>query len=170
MVEVSNSINEFTEIVEKEIHHNKELLNLLVEEQRVITSGNIQAIEMNIRDQDHVIGLIRKLEESRMNAVKDIVNEYDIREDEITFKKIIDVVGVENSGKLHLLMDELKSVVKDIVKVNQNNSFLIGNGLAFIEENVKVFFGVNEKELLYGKEGNKQKEKKNMYRLVDKRI
>ena len=170
MIEVDNSLDAFSEIIEKEIHHNKELLKLLQEEQQVLTSSDIHAIEINIRDQDHVIGVIKELEDSRMGVVKEIAQEYGLADEDVTFSKIIEVFDGESTDKLHKLREELKSVVMDIAKLNFNNNFLIENGLAFIEENIKVFYGVNEKELLYGKGGNKPNEKKNMIRIVDKRV
>lgn len=170
MVEVSNSLDAFSEIIEREIHHNRELLKLLREEQQVLTSSDIQAIEMNIRDQDHVIGMIKNLEDSRLEVVKIIAQEYSIQDENVTFNMIIDAAGSDYSERLRILKEELTSVVMDIAKINMNNNYLIENGLAFIEENIKVFYGANEKELLYRKEGGKSNEKNNMYRIVDKRI
>ena len=166
MIEVENSLDAFSEVIEKEILHNKELLKLLQEEQQVLTSSDIQAIEMNIRDQDHVIGMIKELENSRLGIVSGIAQEYGLADEEVTFGKIIEAVDGESGEKLHRLREELKAVVMDIAKMNYNNNFLIENGLAFIEENIKVFYGSNEKEHLYGKEGNKPSEKKNIIRII----
>lgn len=170
MVEVSNSLDAFSEIVEKEIYHNKELLKLLLDEQQVLISSDIQAIEANIRDQDHVIRMIKELENSRIEIVKDIAGEYGIEDDDVTFSKIIEIADEEYHDKLHRLREELKSVVMDIAKLNMNNNFLIENGLAFVEENIRVFYMGDKKEHLYGKGGNASNEKKTMTRIVDKRI
>ena len=67
-------------------------------------------------------------------------------------------------------MEKLRAVIEDVIKINNNNKYLVDSGLEFLEENVKVFYGVNEKELFYKKGGKEKKKKGNIYRIVDKKV
>lgn len=164
------TINNLIDIIEKEIKYNSELLELLIQEQNILISRDITAIEKNIKEQNYIIDSIKKLEEIRIANVDKISEIYGIPDRNLKFKDIIELVNEEYADKLYILMEKLKSVVEDIVKINNNNKYLIENGLEFLEENIRVFYGANEKEMFYKKGGKEKKEKGNTYRIVDKKV
>ena len=133
------TINNLIDIIEKEIKYNSELLELLIQEQNILISRDITAIEKNIKEQNYIIDSIKKLEEIRIANVDKISEIYGISDRNLKFKDIIELVNEEYADKLYILMEKLKSVVEDIVKINNNNKYLIENGLEFLEENMESF-------------------------------
>ena len=170
MEQMEENLNNLIAIVGKEINYNTQLRDLLLQEQEILMSSDAAAIEANIKEQDYVIENIKKLEEKRKEYVVEILKNNNISEKNITFKDIIQVVDSEYSDKLYKLAEEFKSVVINIIKLNENNKYMIETGLEFLEENIKVFYGANEKELFYKKGGNKRKEKGNSFRIVDRKV
>ena len=163
-------INIFIDVVKKEIKYNKQLLELLIEEQKILISEDITAVEKNVKEQDYLINTIKKFEEVRIESVKKISEMFGVPEKNLRFNDIVELVQDQYSEEIFMLMEELKSVLENIVKINNNNKYLVENGLKFLEENIKVFYGADKKELFYKKERKESKEKKSVFRIVDKKV
>ena len=170
MEQMEENLDNLIIIVEKEINYNIQLRDLLLQEQEILVSSDASALESVIKEQDYVIINIKKLEEIRKEYIGKILKNTGISERSITFNDIIQIVDDEYSDKLYRLAEEFKSVAKYIIKLNENNRYLIETGLEFLEENIKVFYGANEKELFYKKGGKKDKEKGNSFRIVDRKV
>lgn len=163
-------INTFIDVIKKEIKYNKQLLELLIKEQRILTSEDITAVEKNIKEQDYLINTIKKLEEVRIESVKKIAEIYGLPENNLKFKDIVGIVQEKCSEEIFALMEELRSLLENIVKINKNNKYLVESGFNFLEENIKVFYGADRKELFYKKERNENKGKRGVFRIVDKKV
>ena len=170
MIAIEETINNLIDIIEKEIKYNFQLLELLIQEQKILISSDVTAVEKNVEEQDYLIGNIKRLEEIRIENVNKISEIYGKSDKDLKFSEIIELVNEEYADKLSVIMEKLKSVVENITKININNKYLIESGLEFLEENVKVFYGANEKELFYKKGGKKKKEKGSIKRIVDRKV
>jgi flagellar biosynthesis/type III secretory pathway chaperone len=101
-------INIFIDVIKKEIKYNKQLLELLIEEQKILISEDITAVEKNVKEQDYLINTIKKLEEVRIESVKKISEMFGVPEKNLRFNDIVELVQDQYSEEIFMLMEELK--------------------------------------------------------------
>jgi len=155
---MNEKVENLCAVIEKEITTYKELLSLLLKERKLLTAADIENLEKNLKEQEKLFTQVDNLENQRLIILEEMSGE--IFGESLENVTINDLFSrIQNSDRLNNLRTELREKVKDIIKINKSNNFLIRNGLAFIEKNIEAFFGTEEKDKLYNPKKFHQKKK-----------
>ncbi|RKY85527.1 hypothetical protein DRQ09_07150 [candidate division KSB1 bacterium] len=160
---MKEKIEQLQKVLEEEIVNYKKLLTLLLKERKLLTEANVEVLENNLKEQEKVFTVIDRLECERFSILEELSKE--ILGDSFENTTIDELFSrIPDSDRLKNIRNRLKELVRDIIKINNNNDFLIRNGLSFIEKNIEAFFGVDGREDLYhpGKFKLKKKNAKNI--------
>jgi len=160
---MKDKIDHLCSVLEEEIEVHKALLSLLLEERKFLTAANLEELDKNLKKQEKIFSQVDLLENQRLEILQVFLKEiYGDSWETITVDELFS--RLEDSDRLTKLRLELKEKIRDIMKINRSNNFLIKNGLTFIEKNIETFFGSDEKEKLYNprKDKNQKKQVKNL--------
>jgi len=160
---MKDKIDHLCSVLEEEIEVHKALLSLLLEERKFLTAADLEELDKNLKKQEKIFSQVDLLENQRLEILQVFLKEiYGDSWETITVDELFS--RLEDSDRLTKLRLELKEKIRDIMKINRSNNFLIKNGLTFIEKNIETFFGSDEKEKLYNprKDKNQKKQVKNL--------
>lgn len=165
-----NLINEYIGLLEKEIESYKQFRDLLIEEQGILISGKIQEIHPNVRKQEILTRDIRRMEIFRNQKTNELSNVLSLKQIPLTLRNIIRVVPESWKQRLGALLEEFRSLVQDIVRLNRNNAKLIQNGISFVQQFVEALYKVIDKEFFYHPRRKHTSKTEKIVRLVDRKI
>ena len=165
-----DSIEEYVQIVEKEIEQYKKFRALVIEEQNILVSGQIANLQENLRSQSILLREIRRIEEFRDSKKGNLAEELTVREKPVTLRAIAHMIADGRKERLLALLEEFRYVVRDIVRLNGNNKKLAEHGRNFIEEQIEGIYEAFNKDAFYGPAKKAGKNKLKGIRLFDRKI
>ena len=165
-----DSIEEYVQIVEKEIEQYKKFRDLVTEEQNILVSGQIVNLQENIRAQAILLREIRRTEEYRDSKKGRLAEELAIPEEPVTLRAIASMIADARKERLLILLEEFKYVVRDIVRINSNNQKLAEHGRNFIEEQIEGIYEAFNRDEFYGPKKKAEKNIMKGIRLFDRKI
>jgi hypothetical protein len=112
------------------LHQN--LLNLTKKKTELLKTGDMEALNLQMNEENKYILAIKQIENDRIKQVQDILKIYRLREDEQTLSKCIELISEPIKSKLLNTQHELVRVVEDLKNENDLNQQLINQSLQFI--------------------------------------
>ncbi|WP_216830369.1 flagellar protein FlgN [Alkalihalobacterium elongatum] len=110
----------------------KELNQIAVEKTEVVKKGEMAALDMLIKKESPFIHHLGKLEEKRVLAVEQFINEKGLVTEDVTMKQLIERAPQEEQTLLLKLYRALLSEIDILKKNNQLNQQLIEDSLRFV--------------------------------------
>lgn len=101
----------------------------------VIASGDLVRLEKITDDEQELVGRIHTLDKKRMEVTADIANVLNKDVAELTLDKLTVMLSARpaEAGALASAHDRLKNVVRELKRVNEQNSELLRSALEMVE-------------------------------------
>lgn len=116
------------------------LLELSTRKTPVIVAGNLEELAKITDEEQIVVGRITHLEHKRTEVFADIANVINKDVNTLLLPELIDLLGKrpQEQQKLAKVHDQLKSVVHEVKRVNEQNKILIESSLEMIEYDLNM--------------------------------
>ena len=123
------------DVLNRESSEYEQLLELSEKKTSIIVSSNLEELQKITDEEQELIGRINHLEKSRVEVTEDIANV--LNKDVTTLKltNLIDMLSARpaEAAALAELHDRLRTSVKMLQRVNEQNRELLGNALEMVE-------------------------------------
>ncbi|QOR66256.1 flagellar protein FlgN [Cytobacillus suaedae] len=116
------------------LHQN--LLNLTKNKTEILKSGDMEALNLQMNEENKYILAIKQIENDRIKQVQQILQNYRLREEEQTLSKCIDFTVEPVKSKLRSTQLELTRVIDELKKENELNQQLIQQSLQFVNASI----------------------------------
>lgn len=123
------------EVLEKESQEYESLLGLSMKKTPVIVSGDLKELAKITDEEQTVVGKINRLDSERQVLFTDIANVINKDVKTLILTDLIQMLSPrpEEQQKLAKAHDKLKTVVRNVERVNEQNRILIQNALEMVE-------------------------------------
>lgn len=127
-------------VLENEISEYEILVGLSTKKTPVIITGDLEALQQITDEEQIVVGRIQHLEKKREEVIGDIANVINKDVDDLKLVNLIEMLRdrPQESGRLMMVHDNLKSVVHQMERINEQNRELIKNALEMVEFDMNV--------------------------------
>ncbi len=128
------------EVLDLESQEYENLLGLSMEKTPVIVSGDLDQLAKITDEEQIVVGKINRLEQKRQEVFKDVANVINKDVNTLMITDLVDMLSArpQEQQKLAKVHDELGTVVRKVMKVNEQNRLLIQNALEMVEFDMNV--------------------------------
>ncbi len=141
MESLEKHVKKISEIIDKEYNLYKEVFQLVKDEQSVLINADLDSLTANLRKQQVMMDKINKLEEKRLQELEVIAIYLGTTPETLKISFIASKAPDDHGKELVEKERRFKSLIEEILKLNQSNQFLITNSLQFLDKNIQVFFG-----------------------------
>lgn len=120
-------------------------------QQRALVESNVTSLEECILSEEVLLNRIEATEKMREEIMNKLALAYSIKLKSLSISDFLEQIGNVNHSlieKITELSNELKSIMKQINKINFQNNQLINHSRNFIKETVNVILGNNGNQLL----------------------
>lgn len=145
-------------VIEEIFNLQLDMIELANHKKEVLISGDIDELSKIINQEASWVKKLSKLEEERIAAVKQLLKEKKISNDNITITELINVLESPTEKKqLNELNLKLTDSIERIQQLNDLNTELIKQSLNFIENTINTITGENRQQsFTYGRDVAKQ--------------
>lgn len=145
-------------VIEEIFNLQLDMIEIANHKKEVLISGDIDELSKIINQEASWVKKLSKLEEERIAAVKQLLKEKKISNDNITITELINVLESPTEKKqLNELNLKLTDSIERIQQLNDLNTELIKQSLNFIENTINTITGENRQQsFTYGRDVAKQ--------------
>lgn len=119
---------------------NKHILQLATEKKEILIAGNIDALARIVQQESELIKTMSKLESERQHLVNNIIQQYDMQQDEVRLSDLLaQIPSSTEKEELSQLFIELSVILSEIHSLNELNQQLIENSLEFVNYSIDLF-------------------------------
>jgi len=140
-------VSQLIEVIQREILCLEKFLTLLSEEQKFLVENDVDSLRRSIEKQDEAIRDERQLEETRIKLTDSLAGKLKIGKEEVNISKLIELVEESYSTDLRELQSTLASLYARLERQRKKNEFLIRQSMKYVDKSIKVFLGLETKEL-----------------------
>jgi flagellar biosynthesis/type III secretory pathway chaperone len=158
-----------TQLLDQEVSAHRRMLEHLQQEQTALVDADVTGIRKAVNLQEYLIEDIRKLEQEREELMAALARMMDGASMPITFAAIIEWADEPHTERLVQVYDNLKAVLKDVTRANEQNRQLVESGLYFVESNLQLFFDLSQDEPCYQPRPTSTKTAPKVSRLIDRK-
>ncbi len=128
------------EVLDLESQEYENLLGLSMEKTPVIVSGDLDQLAKITDEEQIVVGKINRLEQRRQEVFKDVANVINKDVNTLMITDLVDMLSTrpQEQQKLARVHDMLGTVVRKVMRVNEQNRLLIQNALEMVEFDMNV--------------------------------
>lgn len=132
---MASLIETLIDVLDKEYREYKDLLDLSKLKTTAIVNGNVDDLQDILVKEQGVISKINKLDDNRMESVKDICDVLNISIKDIKITKIIEMLSGQPKEQeaLEGVHSRLKNTLNELVKINDNNKVLLKEKMDMME-------------------------------------
>jgi flagellar biosynthesis/type III secretory pathway chaperone len=157
---VSGTANELLSILEEEKEALSELIQATAAEQKALTSGQIEELEVILKGKESVIQRINQMEVNRSQIVAVLAGYLDL-EGEPSLKSLSARLSGPESDRLEELGLEVAEMSGQADRLNRINAYLIGSSLNYLDTFINRLAGWQDPSHLYMRGGSFKVKKKN---------
>lgn len=123
------------DILNRESMEYEGLLKLSQEKTPIIINGSLEDLQKITDEEQELVSRINHLEKKRMETTADIANVLNRDVNVLTLSKLIELIGQRpaEQGRLREAQEKLRTAVRGLQRVNEQNKELIGNALEMVE-------------------------------------
>lgn len=123
------------DILNRESKEYEGLLKLSQEKTPIIVNGSLEELQKITDEEQELVSRINHLEKKRMETTADIANVLNRDVNVLTLSKLIELIGQRpvEQGQLREAQEKLRTAVRGLQRVNEQNKELIGNALEMVE-------------------------------------
>ncbi|OEF99502.1 hypothetical protein BHF71_08775 [Vulcanibacillus modesticaldus] len=116
-----------------------EMLDLAKQKKQVLIDGSIEELSKIIHYESLWIKKVSKLEDERMKVVQQILNDNDIKADQITINDLINNLdSPDDKKRLEDIHGKLTKTIEEIQQLNDLNTQLIEQSLKYISHTINL--------------------------------
>ena len=132
---MASLIDNIVTILNKENEEYTVLVGLSREKTPVIIKGDLDALNAVTEKEQEVVARIQKLERDRISTMKDIAEVTNRKQEELKLADLIEMMNTRpaEQKKLREVHDRLKTTMKNMVTVNDQNRVLLKNSLDMVQ-------------------------------------
>nr|WP_239534618.1 flagellar protein FlgN [Priestia taiwanensis] len=116
----------------KQVEEHEALLLLATNKTDIVKSGEIEALEKTMKQEQRHVLVMQKLEAERKEIVYRLMSGRPFEGAEPTLSECIEVIEGQGKTELLLLMSKLIEVVRQVKQVNELNQALLSQSLQFV--------------------------------------
>ena len=123
------------DVLNKEIKEYEGLLELSTEKTSIIASNNLENLQKITEDEQELVSRIANLDKKREEVTKDIANVLNKDVDTLKLSNLVNMLEKrpEEQAALSKAIDDIKTVVESVRRVNDRNAELIRNAMEMVE-------------------------------------
>lgn len=142
--------NELIDVLKEQSKYLGMFLEIAKNQQHAVLSNNIQLLEESIHNEEKIISKINGHELKVRHAINSLAEENNVALNTVSLEELIKQLKDDKKKDVRSLLNmqfEIRSVVKEVVKINNQNRFLIEHSRNFIREVVTTLVN-NKKSVL----------------------
>lgn len=122
-------------LLQEECKEYEKLLDLSMKKTPVIVAGDLDSLQQITDDEQIIVAKINHLDNQRQQVTKDIANVLNKDVNQLKLSHIIEMMAQRPKEQKQLAMahDELKNVIEQMTRVNEQNRELIKHSLEMVE-------------------------------------
>ncbi|MGE5682169.1 MAG: flagellar export chaperone FlgN [Bacillota bacterium] len=141
-------IKDLLENLETQKKNLASLLNSAIQKQKAMIESNYESLESSIWAEERAIALIQSSEKSRIKILTELYSRYSVKYDSPKLAEFVEKtkahVEKKSLGKILASEKEMKSLIKQVTAINQQNRYLIESSRAFIKETISSLINANK--------------------------
>lgn len=157
------------ELVSQEVTIFEQFLLALNQQQEALVGNDIESLETTTCKLESLTAKTREIESKRFVLVKEISQELQMGEDDVTLSKLIELVKEHESSQLARLQSTLLGLHNQITETKSRNDFLIKKSMEFVNNTITTLSGTEQKEATYSG-GDKPEKAPSRTVLLDRRV
>ncbi|BBB91690.1 MAG TPA: flagellar protein FlgN [Methylomusa anaerophila] len=114
------------------------LLELSRQKREALVAVNIQEVESITRQEELLIIEAGKLEKSRQAAIEQIIARHNLSAANPTLMQVKELADEQTAARIESIGEQIASLVKELVALNQLNTKLINQSLEYINFSINV--------------------------------
>ena len=130
----------------------KKMLQVSVDKQTALVSNSREKLDECTRIEEALLPRIKTLENERLTEYKNLREKYNLTVTNNRLEEYLEnlkpEISEEDYDKLHEIQLEIKQVVTDLRKLNEQNMYLINHSRSFIGETISILAGEGKKSIL----------------------
>jgi len=132
---LASLIDNIVTILNRENEEYTVLVGLSREKTPIIIKGDLDALNAVTEKEQEVVARIQKLERDRISTMKDIAEVTNRKQEELKLADLIEMMNNRpaEQKKLREVHDRLKTTMKNMVTVNDQNRVLLKNSLDMVQ-------------------------------------
>ncbi|OQA25965.1 MAG: FlgN protein [Firmicutes bacterium ADurb.Bin354] len=132
---MASLIDNIVTILNRENEEYTVLVGLSREKTPIIIKGDLDALNAVTEKEQEVVARIQKLERDRISTMKDIAEVTNRKQEELKLADLIEMMNNRpaEQKKLREVHDRLKTTMKNVVTVNDQNRVLLKNSLDMVQ-------------------------------------
>lgn len=137
---MASLIEELIDVLDKENTEYEGLYALSTEKTDYIVKNDLDKLSALLEREQEAIGRVNNLEKKRTEVAGDIANVLNVRDNELTVRKLIEMLSGQKAeqAKLSEVYEKLKWTLDKVARVNESNRMLIKESLDMIQFEINL--------------------------------
>lgn len=150
---IDDLMENLIDVLYNELSQYRILIDLLVEQRRCFSEGNIQNFEEIIKKQGTTILKIKILEEARKSIVSRLSNLLDLPQEAINLSILSNLVSYPYNKRLSAICDEIQSIIGELDNIKESNAYIIKHSLHYVSGVLRIFASSRSQNTKYSNNG-----------------
>jgi flagellar biosynthesis/type III secretory pathway chaperone len=147
-------LDELSAVLEREIGCYEELIESARAEQQALIRGKLEELKLAIEAQELLISSTKSLEGTRHQIGRTLAQQLGLSEKEVTLTRLIELGYDDDDGRIGALRDRVRSVVRELDRLNAGNAQLISSSIDFVNQTMWVLLQPRGEKPTYSSEGS----------------
>ena len=145
-------IKELIEILKEQKSNLNSLLEIVKEKQEILITNKLKQLPDYIALEEKKLLTIQITEEKRLRVMQELFTEYNIKSERFKIEILIDALKQTVPGNLLVELKnketEMKTLIKEVTKINQQNLLLVQQSSQIISETVKAVIETSNRSII----------------------
>jgi flagellar biosynthesis/type III secretory pathway chaperone len=155
--------------LEDTLEEYRSLLELLEDKQEILLDRDVDRLEEITEKEQQFVDELQRLESDRGELWDELLPE-DVDRDEASIDRVLSHVSESIGEQLRDIRVELKKVVRDVRRINDENTLLLENRISVFDEIFEMITGDQDDNTTYGPDTETEQQSTQTPRLVDEAI
>lgn len=149
----SEMIARLVDLIKREEGQLHGFLDLLELQKKLLVENKVEEFEDSVRQQEELIEDIRQLEKERIVLVSEIARNMEVKEDELTLTRLVEMSLGQISDELKDAKKTMTQLVDRIQRANQVNQYLIKRSLNRTQRSIDFLIDEGLRDVIYEQDG-----------------
>lgn len=140
------------EILHREQEVLKALLDVSTLKQTSLVSNDRSVLDECTHKEEAILPRIKSIENERLREFNVLRSKFNINQNSNKLDEFLEVIkdriDEEDFAELNILKEEIKNIVTDLSKLNQQNLYLINHSKNFLNETINTIVDKSEKSII----------------------
>lgn len=146
----SVSIEPIIRVLKELIQLHQQLLDTSERKKQTLVEGNVDALTQLLKEEAKLVKELGKCEEERVFQLKQYLQVRGMKEENFSLRQLIEIVIEPKQQKVLVeQLNQLQEVVGSIQEINQLNTKLLEDSLAYVNQSIELITDVRDDEINY---------------------